>query len=86
MNGLTYHAPTKQFTITPGTLDQVASHLRFAIKHIRLQAGLPLTSHAGAAAMDSPQHAEKALLDLASELGIDLGSTRPGRLDVTDSN
>lgn len=85
MSGLNYHAQTKQFTFPLRTLEIAAMSLRYAIKHIRLQAGLPLTPHKEAAPMRDAQFAEKALLDLAADLGIDLGTTRPGKLDVSDA-
>lgn len=85
MSGLNYHAPTKQFTFPLRTLEGAAMSLRYAIKHIRLLAGLPLTPHQEAVPMGDAQFAEKALLDLAADLGIDLGTTRPGKLDVADA-
>lgn len=85
MSGLKYHAPTKQFTVTQNALEGVALHLRYVIKHIRQQAGLPLTAHGYEGQMGDPQFAEKAVLDAAAELGIDLGASRPGKLDVSEA-
>lgn len=80
-----YHAPTDRFTLDQRSFMAVAISLRYAIKHIRQQAGLPLTPHKHDGGMGSAQHAEKALLDVAEEMGIDLGATRPGMLDVTNA-
>jgi len=80
-----YHAPTKAFTVTADALDGAAMALRYAIKNIREQAGLPLEPHDTEHAMDFPQFAEQGIIDAAGYLGIDLGAKRHGKLDVRDA-
>ncbi len=81
-----YHAPTDGFVIDQRALRGVSMHLRYAIKGVRQQAGLPLTPHKHEGALETAQFVEKALLDVADELGIDMGADRPGQLDVTDAS
>lgn len=84
-----YHAPTQQFTIDQRALWGVALHLRYAIKKARSMAGLPATPFKHAGPVNGPEgdayHVEAALLDIAQEIGIDMGANRPGMLDVSDA-
>lgn len=80
-----YHAPTQQFTVPASTFHGISLHLRYAIQHIRRSAGLPLTPHKPDSPLGSAQFAEIALLEAAKEIGIDLGATAPGRLDVSEA-
>ena len=80
-----YHAPTKCFVLSPADIEQAARGLLNAIKHIRLQAELPLEPYAPANPMQSPQFAEQGIIDAALSLGIDLGSSRYGALDVRNA-
>lgn len=78
-----YHAPTQQFTIEQSAFRGVVLHLKYAIRHIRKTAGLPLTSHRHEGVVDEAYCAEAALLDAAREIGIHMGAERPGMLDVS---
>ena len=78
-----YHAPTDRFVISPDSLRRAALVLKYAIRCIREQARLPLGPHKTDIVMGSPQFAEQSILDAARELGIDLGATRHGELDVS---
>lgn len=83
---MNYHAPTKQFTITLDQIQSSASTLLFAIKMVRKSAGLPLEGIAPAgAAMTDAHHAEQSILDACRSIGIDLGATRAGVLDVREA-
>lgn len=77
-----YHAPSKQFTISLENLQNSANILRFAIKMIRQSADLPLEGGDREGAMTNSCHAEQAILDASRMLGIDLGATRTGQLNV----
>ncbi len=78
-----FHAPTKQFTVSLDQIQSCTDNLQFAIKKIRQAAGLPLDGNAyQGAAMDDACHAEQAILNACQALGIDLGATRAGQLDV----
>lgn len=80
-----YHAPSNQFTIS---LDQLQGHagcMRFAIKMIRKSAGLPLQGGERQGPMSDACHAEQAILDACRLIGVDLGATRAGVLDVQNA-
>lgn len=80
-----YHAPTNQFTISANDLARAAHSLRWAIKHIRLGHKLDPKGCDRPGPIEHPDFAEAGILDAASALGIDLGSDRPGKLDVSDA-
>lgn len=80
-----YHAPTKQFTVSLDNLQSSASYMRFAIQMIRKSAGLPLEGGERSGPMTSACHAEQSILDASRLLGVDLGATRAGQLDVRDA-
>ncbi|QTT85348.1 hypothetical protein HUT29_30065 [Pseudomonas chlororaphis] len=81
-----YHAPSKQFTVPLDSLQSSAACLRFAIKMIRQTAGLPLEGGERPAQMSDACHAEQAILDAFRMLGIDLGATRAGLLDLRNTD
>jgi len=78
-----YHAPTNQFTVEPQKLKLASYALLNAIKNIRLQACRATTGYKNSGMMDYAEHAEAQIIDAALSLGIDLGSDRPGELDVS---
>ena len=80
-----YHAPTKSLTVSVDALEGAALALRHAIRNVRKQAGLPLEPYKGDVIMGPPQHAEAGILDAARYIGIDLGASRWGELDVRDA-
>lgn len=80
-----YHAPSKQFTVSPSDLQSCAATLLFAIKKIRQVAGLPLEGGERQGAMTDACHAEQAVLDACQSIGIDLGAIRAGTLDVRNA-
>lgn len=80
-----YHAPTNQFTITVADLPRFAASLRHAIKKVREAAGLPLEGGPREFPMTAACHAEYSILHACMAIGIDLGATRPGQLDVRDA-
>ena len=83
---MNYHAPSKQFTIPLDQIQSCTSTLLFAIKMVRKTAGLPLEGgKTTGALMTDADHAEQAILDACKAVGIDLGATRAGTLDVRDA-
>ena len=80
-----FHAPTRDFVVNVTAMAQSADELIWVIKHVRTMAGLPLEPYRHVGAMESAQFAEQGILDAASRLGIDLGATRHGQLDVRDA-
>jgi hypothetical protein len=81
-----YHAPTGKFVVAQDGLQACASGLRFAIKQIRLTAGLPLEPYARDSALTPADHAQKAIIDAAAAVGIDLGARWGSELDVRDTS
>ena len=81
-----YHAPSKQFTISVDKLQNHAAAMRFAIRKIREIANLPLEGDTRPVQMTPACHAEQAILDSCMIIGIDLGATRAGKLDVRNSD
>lgn len=79
-----YHAPTKCFVIDQRAIEGAAMYLRYAMKTIREQSGFPMEPHKRPGCMTLGCHAEKALIDLANEIGIDLGGRWPGEIDLRD--
>jgi hypothetical protein len=79
-----YHAPTKCFVIERQSMELLAMQLRYAMQGVRELGGFPLEPHKRDSCMTRACHVEKALIDLADRLGIDLGGTRPGQIDLRD--
>lgn len=81
-----YHAPTGCFIIDPVAIKRACGSIRYAMQSIRKQAGLPLEPFSRpTGVMTDAEHAEMALLDLAENLGIDLGGKRPGQIDLREA-
>lgn len=80
-----YHAPTEQFTVSSENLKRASHALLHAIKHIRTQAKRDTMGYENNGPMDSAEHAEASIIDAALSLGIDLGSDRAGKLDVSEA-
>lgn len=79
-----YHAPTKQFTISEKDLERFAFEMRYVIRKIREQAGLPVEGGVSQPYSHALVHAEKAVLDACDAIGVDLGASQPGMLDVRE--
>lgn len=80
---MNYHAPTKQFTVAVKDLEHAAGSLRYAMRHIRLMAGLPMTPHKRDGALTSADHAQKGILDAAKALGLDMGAEWGEMIDLS---
>lgn len=78
-----YHYPSGQFTVSAKELECAAQSLRWAIKHIRLGHNLDPKGCDRPGPLQHPDFAESGIIDAATSLGIDLGSDRPGKLDVS---
>ena len=81
-----YHAPTGKFVVPQEGLKACADHMRYAIGQIRLAAGLPLAPYARDSALTPADHAQKAIIDAATAVGIDLGARWGNELDVRDTS
>jgi len=78
-----YHQPTKSFVIEPSAIENVAEALKFSLKMVREAGGKPLTPYT-VCAMDSCDHAQASLMNIAESLDIDLGHHRFNLLDLRD--
>ena len=82
---MNYHAPTNQFTVSAEALARASVKLRHAIKNIRTGANLNLAGYDWTkTSMPWAEYAEDAILNAARDLGIDLGASNSGKLDVSD--
>lgn len=83
---MNYHAPTNQFTVEPKDLVGASAGFIFAIRNIRIGAGLDLRGYDWLKTeINWAQIAEDAIISAAADLGINLGAPRPGQLDVSKS-
>jgi hypothetical protein len=82
---MNYHAPTSQFTVSAEALARASTKFRYAIKNIRTGANLDLAGYDWTKTSTPwAEYAEDAILNAARDLGIDLGASNPGKLDVSD--
>ena len=79
-----YHAPTGQFTISHKDIEYAAHCFIGAIKNIREMGGRPLTKYEVDGPLETPEFAQKRIIDAAKSLGIDLGSEWGNELDVSE--
>ena len=80
-----YHAPTKQFTVSPKDIEYTAENLLTVIRHIRQLGNRPLTKYAPEGALEEPEFAQQRVIEAAKTLGIDLGAQWGYQLDVSDT-
>ena len=81
-----FHAPTGSFVIDQEGLQRAAGGLLFAMKKIRQLGELPLDKHERPVLLTNADHAQKAIIDAATALGIDLGAQWGNELDLRDRN
>ena len=71
----------QRLKITTEEATRAAGNLLAAIHYFRKAAGLPLEGGDNDSNKDT---CEYCILNAAKDLGIDLGTTRPGKLDVSE--
>ena len=79
-----YHAPTGKLTVSLDDVRRGASQLRYALQQMRVTAGLPLEPYKREGALQPVDFAQKAILDAAADLGIDMGAHWGNELDLRD--
>lgn len=79
-----FHAPTGRFVVSQEGLRSCSDQLLFAIKQIRLSAGLPLEPYPRQTELSPADHAQKSIIDAATAVGIDLGARWGNELDLRD--
>lgn len=82
-----YHAPTGRMVVDLNALKGATLHLRYAMKKIREQAGIPLEPYAKEPGrLSDADMAQMALIEVAEAFGIDMGVPRQQfhKLDLRD--
>lgn len=77
-----YNAQLRSIVINARSLEDFATHMRRAMRHVREQAGFPIESHMRDGAMTPACHAELAMLNAARVIGVEFCTSRPGELDL----
>ena len=80
-----YSYPSKGFIIGAEELQMTGALLMYAMKQIRVSAGLPLTRMAERPDWNAAAHALATQMDIARNLGIDLGAREWFELDVSQA-
>ncbi len=80
-----YHQPTQSFVIDVDTIKNVAECLLLSLKSIRETGGKPLGPY-DVFNMDSCDHAQAHIVEVARSLDIDLGHRRFNKIDLTNVN
>ena len=78
-----YHAHSEEFTVPLESIKRASILFIWAIRNIRLGHGLDPKGYTYQGPLEHHHFAEAGILDAAAAIGIDLGSHRPGRLDVS---
>lgn len=78
-----YHAQSKRFTVSMRDLEGATAGLYCAIRHIRKLEGLPMAPYKRDGALTGADFAQKAILDAAKSLGIDMGAEWGNVLDLS---
>lgn len=81
-----YDATRDRFTVDHEKLKHAAGSFRYALRHIRKTAGLPLDRYKSDGMLTSADHAQKGIIDGAKALGIDLGADWGCELDLRDAD
>ena len=81
---MTYNARTKRLEVRQDTLEIVSHQMIYALRCIRELAGLPMDRYKQEGPLKRADHAQKAILDMAKHLGIDLGAQWGNDLDLRE--
>lgn len=81
-----YNPRLKALVVSPSDMDRTYYLIMFALKQMRLSAGLPLEKYKREGALSEHDYAAMALVELGTNLGIDFDVTPPNhnKLDLTD--
>lgn len=82
---LKFHAPTCGFVVDQEGLLRAGVGLLFAMKMIRQLGELPLDKYERQGLLTNADHAQKAIIDAATALGIDLGAQWGNELDLRET-
>lgn len=79
-----FHAPTGQFTLEAEKFKFAAICFMHALRSIRELAGLPLVRYERNGMLTRADHAQRAVIEGAEALGIDLGARWGNEIDVSN--
>lgn len=79
-----YNPKTKSIEISLEKVDHAANLLKYALKNIRLQAGLPLDKYRQEGGLTNADYAMKSILDAAKALGIEMEAEWGEQLDLRE--
>jgi hypothetical protein len=78
----TYDPLRKVFQIPTDDMGFVGRHLLYAMREIRTVAGLPLDKYERTGLLQPADHAQRALIEVAERLGLDLGARWGNEIDL----
>ena len=81
---MTYNARTKRLEVHQDTLENVSHQMIYALRCIRELAGLPMDRYKQDGPLQRADHAQRAIIDMARHLGIDLGAEWGCDLDLRE--
>lgn len=81
-----YNPKLKALVVTTGEMDQTYFLIMYALKQMRLSAGLPLEKYEREGGLTEHDHAAIAIVELGANLGIDFDVTphNHNKLDLSD--
>jgi len=80
-----FHAPTRTFVVDQEGFQRAAGGFLFAMKMIRELGELPLDKYQRNGLLTNADRAQKAIIDAAAALGIDLGAQQGNELDLREA-
>ena len=80
---MVYNPKNKTFGIERDKLDMIYLCLRYALKSIREMAGLPLDKYKRDE-LGPADHAQRAIIEAAENIGIDVGGKWGNEIDLRD--
>lgn len=79
---ITFNAHTKNLEIPIATLEKVSFELVYTLRSIREIAGKPMGKYKRPGPLEPSDHAQRAVLDIAKALGINMGATWGNEIDL----
>lgn len=81
---LKFHAPSGNLILSADALAKTARNLQLSMLRIRESAGLPIGRYEVPGALSSADRAQQSLVNIARDLGIDLGAEWCNEIDLRD--
>lgn len=81
---MTYDPKTKTLRVSPDDMSRAYGYLMYALKNIRVAAGLPLDAYKKPGPLEPADFAMKGILDAGEALGIEMGARWGHELDLRE--